>query len=84
LADLRTGRPNTRSTPRSPSISITTKSARTKESHTRTKTCSPIPSGYRMVESANCMSIVVWEKSSIFKCFIYYLGHYIHACSQIA
>ena len=45
LADLRKGRPNTRSTPRSPSISITTKSARMKESHTRTKTCLDIPSG---------------------------------------
>ena len=54
LADLRKGRPSTRSTPRSPSISITTKSTRTKESRTRTKMCSAIPSGYRMVESASC------------------------------
>ena len=63
LADLRKGRPSTRSTLRSPSISITTKSARTKESHTRTKTCSAIPSGYRMVESASCTSIVVGERA---------------------
>lgn len=63
LADLRKGRPSTRSTPRSPSISITTKSARTKESRTHTKTCSAIPSGYRMVESASCTSIVVGERA---------------------
>ena len=63
LADLRKGRPSTRSTSRSPSISITTKSARTKESRTRTKTCSPIPSGYRMVESASCTSMVVGERA---------------------
>ena len=63
LADLRKGRPSTRSTPRSPSISITTKSARTKESRTHTKTCSAIPSGYRMVESASCTSIVVGRRA---------------------
>ena len=42
LADLRKGHPSTRSTPRSPSISITTKSARIKESRTRMKMCSAI------------------------------------------
>ena len=63
LVDLRKGRPSMRSTPRSPSISITTKSARMKESHIRTKTCSAIPSGYRMVESASCTSIVVGERA---------------------
>ena len=63
LADLRKGRPSMRSTPRLPSISITTKSARTKESHTHTKTCSAIPLGYRMVESTSCMSIVVGERT---------------------
>ena len=63
LADLRKGRPSTRSTPRLPSISITTKSARMKESRTRTKMCSAIPSGYRMVESASYTSIVVGERA---------------------
>ena len=46
LADLRKGRPSTRSTPRSPSMSITTKSAMMKESHTRMKMCSAIPLEY--------------------------------------
>ena len=63
LADHRKGRPSTRSTPRSPSISITTKSAMMKESHIRTKTCLAIPSGYRTVESASCTSIVVGERA---------------------
>ena len=59
LADLRKGLPSMRWTPRSPS----TKSAWTKESHTRMKTCSAIPSGYRMVESASCTSIDVGERA---------------------
>ena len=63
LADLRKGRPSTSSTPRSPSISITTKSARTKESRTHMKTCSAIPLRFRMVESASCTSIVVGERA---------------------
>ena len=63
LADLRKGRPSTKSTPRSPSISIITKSARMKESRTHTKTCSAIPLGYQTVESASCTSIVVGERA---------------------
>jgi hypothetical protein len=63
LADLRKGRPSTRTTPRSPSMSITTKSAMMKESRTRTKMCSAIPSGYQTVESASCTSIVVGERA---------------------
>src|SRR6185503_15610225 len=37
-----------------------------------------------MVESASLYEHSCWGKSRIFKCFIYYLGHYIHACPQIA
>ena len=82
LADLRKGRPSTRSTPRSPSISITTKSARMKESHTHTKTGYP----FRI---SNCRICKLYEhscggKSRIIEFFVYYLGHYIHASSQIA
>ena len=63
LVDLRKGHPRTRSTPRSPSISITTKLARMKESRTRTKMFSIIPSRYRMVESASYTSMVVGERA---------------------
>ena len=63
LADLRKGRPSTKSTPRSPSISIITKLARIKESHTRTKMFLIIPSAYQTVESASCTSIVIGEKA---------------------
>ena len=68
LAVLRNGRPRMSSIPRSPSMSITTKSARTKESHTRTKTFLAIPSGYRIVESASCTHMYVGGRAG-YKCF---------------
>ena len=45
LAALRNGRPRMMSIPRSPSMSMTTKSARTKESRMRTRAFLAIPSG---------------------------------------
>ena len=63
LADLRKGHPSMRSTPRLPSISITTKLARMKESRTHTKMFLTIPSGYRTDESASCTSIAVGESA---------------------
>ena len=80
LADLRNGRPSMRSTMRSPSISITTKLARMKESRTRTKIFLNIPSGYRMDESASYTSVVVGGKSRVPEFFINYRGHDVHAC----
>ena len=70
LAALRNGRPRMSLIPRSPSISITTKSARTKESHRQTKTFLAIPSGYRIVESASCTHIYVGERAG-YKSFSY-------------
>ena len=63
LMALRNGQPRMSSTPRSPSISITTKLARTKESHTRTSIFSTIPSGYQIDDFASCTSIVVGERA---------------------
>ena len=74
------GRPSKRS----PSISITTKSARTKESRTRTKTCSVIPSSYRMVESASCTSIVVGERAGYSSALYITLGIIFTLAPQIA
>ena len=65
LAALRNGRPRMSSIPRSPSMSITTKSIRTKESRTRTKMFLAIPSGYRIVESASCTHIYVGERVGV-------------------
>ena len=55
------GCPRMSSIPRWPSISIITKSARMKESRTRTKTFLTIPSGYRIVESVSSTHIYVGE-----------------------
>jgi len=70
LAALRNGRPRMSSIPRSPSISMTTKFARMKESCTRTRTFLAIPSGYRIVESVSCTNIYVWERAG-YKSFSY-------------
>ena len=63
LAALKNGHPSMTSTPRLPSISITTKLARKKESRTRTNMFSTIPSGYRIVESASCTAMYVGERA---------------------
>ena len=65
LAALRNGRPRMSSIPRSPSISMTTKSARTKESRTRTRTFLAIPSRYQIVESASCTHMYVGGESRV-------------------
>ena len=70
LAGLRNGRPRMSSIPRSPSISMTTKSARTKESRTRTRIFLAIPSGYRIVESVSYTQIYVGERAG-YKSFSY-------------
>ena len=70
LEALRNGRPRMSSIPRSPSMSITTKSARMKESHTRTKMFLAIPSGYHIVESASYTHIHVGERAG-YKSFSY-------------
>ena len=70
LAALRNGRPRMSSIPRSPSISMTTKSVRTKESRTRTRRFLAIPSGYRIVESASCTHMYVGERAR-YKSFSY-------------
>ena len=70
LVALRNGRPKMSSIPRSPSISITTKSARIKESHTRTRTFLAIPTGYWIVESASCTHIYVGARAG-YKSFSY-------------
>ena len=70
LAALRNGRPRISSISRSPSMSITTKSARIKESRTWTKMFLAIPSGYRIVESASYTHIHVGERAG-YKSFLY-------------
>ena len=63
LAALRNDRPRMSSIPRSPSMFITTKSTRTKESRMRTRTFLAIPSGYRIVESTSCTHMYVGERA---------------------
>ena len=70
LVALRNGRPRMSSIPRSPSISMTAKSARMKESRTRTRTFLAIPSGYRIVESASYTHMYVGERAG-YKSFSY-------------
>ena len=64
LAALRNGRPRMSSIPRSPSISMTTKSARTKESRTWTRTFLAIPSGYR-IGVCELHTHICWEESRV-------------------
>ena len=70
LAALKNGRPRMSSIPRSPSMSMTTKSAMMKESQTRTRTFLAIPLGYRIIESASCTHMYVGERVG-YKSFSY-------------
>jgi hypothetical protein len=60
--------------PRSPSMSRTSKLARTKEFFTHTNKFSSISSGYQMVESVRCTYIMVGERAGYCSCSNITLG----------
>jgi hypothetical protein len=74
LTSLRKGCPRLSCTPKSPSMSRTTKLARMKEFFTHTSRFSTTPSGYQMVESASCIYIRVRERVGYCSCSNITLG----------
>ena len=74
LTSFRKGHPRMRSKPRSPSMSRTMKSARTKWLLIHTYMFSTIPSGCRTVESASCTKMRVWERAGYCNCSKITLG----------